>query len=144
MGDGLTPKQAAFCMAFIETGNASEAYRQAYDAQKMKPETVNRAAKELLDNPKITARLSQLNSMHAERHKFTVDDMIAQLDEDRAFARELEKPSAAVSASMGKARVYGFLTDKVELSGKVEIENLTDAEIAAKLAEYGVKPTLTK
>ncbi|SQE31532.1 Terminase small subunit [Mannheimia haemolytica] len=27
----LTPKQEAFCLAYIETGNASEAYRQAYE-----------------------------------------------------------------------------------------------------------------
>ena len=26
----LTPKQEKFCQVFIETGNASEAYRQAY------------------------------------------------------------------------------------------------------------------
>ena len=26
----LTPKQEAFCRAYVETGNASEAYRQAY------------------------------------------------------------------------------------------------------------------
>lgn len=37
----LTPKQETFCLAYIETGNASEAYRQAYDAENMKPDTVN-------------------------------------------------------------------------------------------------------
>lgn len=57
----LTPKQEAFCLAYLKTGNASEAYRQSYNAGKMKPETVNRTAKELLDNPKIAARLAELN-----------------------------------------------------------------------------------
>jgi len=41
---GLTIKQEAFCQAYIEKGNASEAYRMAYAADKMKPETVNRNA----------------------------------------------------------------------------------------------------
>lgn len=54
---GLTIKQEAFCERYIETGNASEAYRQAYDAGKMKPATVNRTAKSLVDDPKIAARV---------------------------------------------------------------------------------------
>lgn len=43
-----------------EAGNASEAYRRAYDAGKMKAATVNRKAKELMDNGKITARIEEL------------------------------------------------------------------------------------
>ena len=56
----LTIKQEDFCHAYIETGNASAAYRRAYDAVGMKPETVNRAAKALMDNYKITARVEEL------------------------------------------------------------------------------------
>lgn len=41
----LTPKQARFCQAYLETGNASEAYRQAYDASRMKAASVHRLAK---------------------------------------------------------------------------------------------------
>ena len=29
--NALTPKQDAFACAYVETGNASEAYRRAYD-----------------------------------------------------------------------------------------------------------------
>lgn len=58
----LTPKQEAFCLAYIETGNASEAYRRSYSAGRMKPETINRKAKELIDNGKIAARLKELNA----------------------------------------------------------------------------------
>lgn len=108
----MTPKQEAFCLAYVETGNASEAYRRAYDAENMKPGTVNKRASELLADGEVTGRVDQLKAAAVERHKFTVDDMIRQLDEDRKFARELETPAAAVSASMGKAKVLGFLVDK--------------------------------
>ena len=108
----MTPKQEAFCLAYVETGNASEAYRRAYSAGKMKPNVINVKASELLADGKISVRVAELQNQHLERHKFTVDDMIAQLDEDRKFARELETPAAAVSASMGKAKVLGFLVDK--------------------------------
>lgn len=108
----MTPKQEAFCLSYVETGDASEAYRRAYSTGKMKPVTINREAKRLLDNPKIATRLAELHAAVVERHEFTVDDMIAQLDEDRKFARECETPAAAVSASMGKAKVLGFLIDR--------------------------------
>jgi len=55
----LTPKQEGFCYSYIETGNASEAYRLNYNAQNMKPETVWRKAQEVYDNGKVTARLRQ-------------------------------------------------------------------------------------
>ncbi|EPZ98572.1 terminase small subunit, partial [Glaesserella parasuis] len=43
-GRGLTPKQEKFCQLYIELGNASEAYRQAYDCSKMSNETINTKA----------------------------------------------------------------------------------------------------
>jgi hypothetical protein len=48
-------------MGYLKTGNASEAYRQAYAAKDMKAATINRKAKDLLDNGKIAARLAELN-----------------------------------------------------------------------------------
>ena len=45
----LTPKQEAFCLAYLETGNASEAYRRCYNTStNMAAATVNREAARLL------------------------------------------------------------------------------------------------
>lgn len=104
----LTPKQEAFCLTYIETGNASEAYRQVYEAEGMKPETINRKAKELLDNGKITARIEELKAEHAERHKLTVDDLLAELEEARTLAKAKENPNAMTQATMGKAKLLGL------------------------------------
>lgn len=134
--NNLTPKQEAFALSYVETGNASEAYRQAYEAGGMKPESINRKAKELLDNGKIAARIDALRAEHVERHKFTVDNMISQLDQDREYARQEGSPAAAVSASMGKAKILGFLTDKIHHSGGtvdvkiVRYADMTDEELA--------------
>jgi len=57
----LTPKQETFCLVYQETGNASEAYRLAYDTRKMKAETVNRNAKAMLDHNKIATRIETVN-----------------------------------------------------------------------------------
>ena len=114
----MTPKQEAFCIAYIETGNASEAYRKAYNAGKMKPESVNVNASKLLADTKIALRVSELKSELVERHKVTADTIAEMLREDREFAREMETPSAAVTATMGLAKLYGLLTDKTEVTGK--------------------------
>lgn len=113
----LTPKQEAFCLVYIETGNASEAYRQSYSVQNMKPETVNRNAKAQLDNSKIAARINALQERHQKRHNVTVDSLIAELEEARQIAIKEAQPSAAVSATMGKAKIVGVDIQKVEHSG---------------------------
>ena len=107
---GLTIKQEAFCQAYIETGNASEAYRKAYAADRMKPESVNRKAKELLDNGKISARVKELQGDIKQRHDVTVDSLLAELEEARKKALSAETPqsSAAVAATMGKAKLVGL------------------------------------
>lgn len=121
----LTPKQENFCQLFIELGNASEAYRQAYDADSMNENTVNREAKRLLDNPKITTRLELIRKSHQTRHNLTVDDLLQELEEARkaAFAQgERAQVSAAVAATMGKAKLLGL--DKVSslVAKKQELE----------------------
>ena len=108
----LTPKQEAFCMAYIETGNASAAYRQSYDCLSSSSSTIHRRAKELLDNGKIGARIDELQNNHRLRHGITVDDIADQLDQDREFARMRNNASAALSATIGKARLYGLFNGK--------------------------------
>lgn len=112
----LTPKQEAFALAYVETGNASEAYRRAYNAVKMKPAVIAVKACELLAHGNVSVRVAQLQQMAATRHAITVDDLIAELEEARALAAGGEKPQTAamVSATMGKAKLLGFDVQKVE------------------------------
>lgn len=117
----LTPKQEGFCLSYIETGNASEAYRRNYNAGRMKPETINRSAKALLDDPKITARIDELKAEHAKRHEITVDDLIAELEEARQLAIDTSQSGSAVTATMGKAKLLGLDKQLVEHSGEVDM-----------------------
>ncbi|MFZ5231560.1 terminase small subunit [Enterobacter bugandensis] len=107
---GLTPKQEAFCQAYIETGNASEAYRTAYAADKMSPGAVHVQASKLLDNPKIALMVKELRGEIKQRHGITVDSLVAELEEARQAALGADTPqsSAAVAATMGKAKLVGL------------------------------------
>ena len=104
----LRPKQEKFCQLYIELGNASEAYRQAYSCGKMKDETINNKAYILSKKGEIRARISELQAEHKERHNLTVDDLIDELEEARQLGKESENASAMVSATMGKAKLLGF------------------------------------
>ena len=113
----LTAKQEAFCLAYIETNNASEAYRRAYDSNKMKPESVNESASRLLADVKITARLAELREPIMQRHNVTVDSLVLELEEARQAALSAETPqsSAAVAATMGKAKLCGLDKQVIDL-----------------------------
>ena len=88
--DKLTQKQEKFARAYVETGNASEAYRRAYDASRMKAETVNNNASKLLQHSEVAARVATLQSRVAKiaenRYEVTQDRIIAELARI-AFAR---------------------------------------------------------
>lgn len=111
----LTPKQEHFTLAYVETGNASEAYRQAYNAEEMKPETVHRKASELLADGKITARIAELQADHQARHNITVDDLLDELEEARQMAKDNGNSSAMVTATMGKAKLLGLDKQIIDL-----------------------------
>ncbi len=75
----LTPKQENFCLAYLETGNASEAYRRAYCAEKMKPETINRMGKAMIDDPKIAARIAELRKPVVEKVQIGLERVLQEL-----------------------------------------------------------------
>ena len=106
--EDLTGKQEAFCLAYIETGNASEAYRRAYNAESMKPATVNRKAKMLMDMGKIRARLTELQSEAAEKSKLTLESHLEKLRELRDAAADFGQFSAAIRAEIARGKAAGL------------------------------------
>lgn len=104
----LTPKQEAFCLAYLETGNASEAYRRSYDAKNMKPDTITVKASELLSKGNIAVRLAELRAPIIAKAQLTVEDLLAELEQARQLALQTESAAPAVSATMGKAKLLGL------------------------------------
>ena len=121
----LTIKQEKFAQLVVELGDNSKAYRGAYDASRMKPETVHRSAKELTDNPKVSTRIDELRAEAAKAHRCTVESLLQELEETRVSALNRETPQcgAAVAATMGKAKLCGLDKQLVELSGGVDVKH---------------------
>ena len=63
----LTPLQEAFCVQLVASKNATEAYRAVYNCSNSRPSSVNRLAKELIDNPKIASRVRELQGIAADK-----------------------------------------------------------------------------
>ncbi len=128
----LTIKQENFCMVYVETGNASEAYRQAYNAENMTQNAISVEAFRILESPKISLRVKELKSGHTKRHELTIDDLVKQLEEARQVALALENPqcSAAISATMGTAKLLGLVVDKTDIK-LTNAKELTNEQLAA-------------
>jgi phage terminase small subunit len=114
----LTVKQEAFCLAYMETGNASEAYRQSYSIENMGENSIRAEAGKMMANPTISLRIEELQEEAKQRNAITVESLIKELEEARDAALKADNPqsSAAVAATMGKAKLLGMLTDKLDAS----------------------------
>ncbi|MBZ9807684.1 terminase small subunit [Mesorhizobium sp. ESP-6-2] len=127
--DGLTQKQDDFALAFVETGNASEAYRRSFDVgEDTKPETIWSEASRLLASPKVSARVQELRDMARDMAMVSVESLTAELEKARSHAMADPKgAAAAVSAIMGKAKLHKLLDDE-----KVSAGVLVNVTIASK------------
>ena len=68
----------------------------------------------------------------------TVESIAAELEEARKLAMTEKVPSAAVSASLGKAKIYGLDKKIIELSGSLQTRDISEDELAAKLSALGL------
>lgn len=75
----LTIKQENFCNYYIESGNASDAYRRAYSCGKMKDESINVNASKLLNNTKVALRVKELQLEQKERSDLKKEEAIKEL-----------------------------------------------------------------
>lgn len=75
----LTIKQEKYCQAYIRLGDKSAAYREAYNASKMKPESINRKAFDVFENVNVRARIEELQAEVKKRNDVTIDEIVQNL-----------------------------------------------------------------
>jgi len=79
------PKHEAFAQHLALNGNQSEAYRNAYDAKRLKPDTVNVNASRLAADAKVALRVKELQQVASEqaekRFRVDADWMLRRLKE---------------------------------------------------------------
>lgn len=139
---GLTQKQEIFCLAYIETGNASEAYRKAYNAGRMKAGTIHARASELMADGLITVRIAELRQAVAEQVVASEARVIEELariglfDPGRLFAEDgsllpIRKMPAEVRAAIASIEVEEIDVDG-RIIGRIKKVKLWDKNSAAE------------
>ena len=122
---GLTNKQERFAIEYVKTGNASEAYRIAYDASGMKDETIWPAASRLLADCKVAARVGELRKQAADSAMMTSADVLreamrlARFDIRKLYRddgspipiQELDDETAAAVQAVETLEVYEYDTE---------------------------------
>lgn len=76
MGKSLTVKQENFCNYYIESGNASNAYRRAYSCERMKDKQIWEESCKLLSNPKVSQRVKELQEEQKQKSDITKEEVI--------------------------------------------------------------------
>ena len=139
----LTAKQEAFALAYVETGNAAEAYRRAYDVRAAtQHSTIYSAASRLLADSKICARVAELQDQAASLMMYTVKDAFEEYEAARklAMSEAASNPSAAVSAVNGKVKLFGLdqpsKVDHTSRDGSMSPAAHQDAVLAALRAKH--------
>lgn len=109
----LTPKQEAFARAFVETNNASEAYRRSYDCSRTKDTSVHVNACKTLADTRVALRVQELREKAAKRNDVTVDKIIREL------------------ALIGFSNMLDFIGTQDDGSAYVDLSRLTRDQAAA-------------
>ena len=121
----LTTKQEAAVQEYLLCGNRSEAYRRAYDASPdCKPETIWVEACKLFTHPKVSQRVMELQEEARERNMVSIESITQEYEEARQKAMKEGQAAAMVSATTGKAKIHGLITERreVDFGGRVEFD----------------------
>ena len=117
----LTGKQENFCLAYLETGCASEAYRRSYDARRMTARTVQNKASLLLQNEKVQAYLEALRQPVRERAQVSLEGHLRELEVLRDRAKEEGKYAPAIQAEVARGRAAGLYVERAKVDGELRI-----------------------
>lgn len=134
------PRHEAFAQALAKGKSAAEAYTDAG----YKPS--RSAASRLSTNVNIEARVGELQGRASKKVEVTLESLAAELDEARDVAKGEKQSSAMVSATMGKAKLFGLIVEKHKHSGSIhmvtisekDLDGLTDDELAILEQAYPI------
>lgn len=105
------PRHERFAQYLLKGKSATEAYVMAgYKDNRQH-------ASRLVSNGDVQARVIELQEAAAVRAEKSAADIALQLDEDRKLAHDVKQAGAAVSASMGQAKLFGLIRERHEHTG---------------------------
>jgi len=101
----LTVKQEKFCLEYLKDGNASRAYREAYNVTTKNENTIKKEANKLLNNPNIAPTIKLRREQLVNKALWTKEDSINKLKEALEMS---EKPNEIVMVIKELNAMHGF------------------------------------
>jgi phage terminase small subunit len=129
----LTPKQEKFAQLYVELGNASEAYRQAYNS-KAKADSVKVEASKLLSQPNVSLTVQRLREELEEKSLWKRLDSIKTLASIADGTEPEAKISDRVNAVKALNSMHGWDKQVIEHSnpdGSLNPANAASAVLSA-------------
>ena len=118
-------------LAYLAAG-----YRAKLDlSDPSKSYPADQAASRLAKNVKVKARIQEIATMAAKRHEISEDSLLEEFEQARLAALENQQASAAVAATMGKAKLCGMLVERKETGKPGDFDNMSIEELRAFLKE---------
>lgn len=130
MNAKLTPKQEKFCHYYIETGNASDAYRRVFACSNMKDKTVWEKASLLLNKDKVRTRVEEIKQEFAAKSDITKERVIEEL---KAIAFSDIRDYVIFDGVMIRFKSFDELTD----SQAKAIEGIKQGKSGIELTLHG-------
>jgi len=109
----LTAKQEAFACAVVSGMSQADAYRKAYNAGAMKPQTIQSKASILLqDGGKVRARVAELRAPVLEKVQYGLEQAMLEAAEAFTVSKAKDNGGAMVAAATLRAKLNGLLIDR--------------------------------
>jgi DNA-binding transcriptional LysR family regulator len=112
----LTPKRESFAQAVASGMSQADAYRAAFDASRMKPETIQSAASRLMADSKVSARVEEIRAPIVQKAQITLESHLERLKQLSEKAEREGQFSAAISAEVSRGKASGLYTEKIDHS----------------------------
>lgn len=125
---GLTPKQSRFIEEYLVDCNGTQAaIRAGYS-----PRTACDTAHKMLKTAPIAEAVAVKREALARKVEITAESIARELEEARLIAIREKQGAAAVSASMGKAKLMGLIVERHKHTGAIggyDLSKVTDADL---------------
>lgn len=134
----LTVKQEKFVRAYVESGNATQAYIEAYSTKNMKQATINNNAYMLLNKSDIKASVKKLKSKLRNKDIITKEEMLQTYAE--MYRTNPMDYLTVIEEEDIETDKEGNITDR-SVTQKVIIKNLDELTEAQQKCIKSIKPT---
>lgn len=134
-GDKLTKKQEAFVQEYLKTLNPTQAYRKAYDNQRMSDDACRVEGNKLLKHPTVALRIAHATEKVKEKNALTLEKHMDRLLQLSMKAEALEQMGAAIKAEELRGKLQRYYVEQVEVGDAGDFDRMTLGELKEFVAE---------